>query len=140
MKLTKTKAYYRMKTCTSILMSIFCNFSIHPRGVYGAATFSHYHIVYIIYFLKLFTSFHSFFFTFIPSWLSKYYTNTTRLVFIPSWLSNFFTNTTRLVLIPIWNRELRDTHPPPPWVSILNPYPPPCIVWLPGFTSFKYLK
>ena len=63
MKLTKTKAYYRMKTCTSILMSIFCKFSIHPRGVYGAATFSHYHIVYIVYFLKLFTSFHSFFFS-----------------------------------------------------------------------------
>ncbi len=59
-KLTKTKTYYQMKTCISIL-SIFCTISIHGRGVYRVTTFSHFHIIYIIYFLKLFTSFHSFY-------------------------------------------------------------------------------
>ena len=115
MKLTKTKAYYRMKTWTSILMSIFCNFSIHPRGVYVAATFSHYHIVYIIYFLKLFTSFHSFFFSHL------YQVDIQKIIQTPpDWylyqagFQIFFTNTTRLVLIPIWNRNLSGTHPPLP--------------------------
>ena len=124
MKLTKTKAYYRMKTCTSILMSIFCKFSIHPRGVYGAATFSHDHIVYIIYFLKLFTSFHSFFFHIYTKLTFKILYKHHQIGIYTKLAFKFFYQHHQIGIDTNLESRAKGHPPTPPWVRIINPYRP----------------